>query len=208
MRPILVPLVRQAQPHSSGAACLASCLYYFGVWDGREAELYPTLDADETGKATKQELWTTGHFLGLKIACYKTDCTLGQLQTLQLQGFTIILPIQAWADHQPHDPGIHQSYDPIRLDDDLSDQEVYQGTHHDWEATWNCSHCVVLVSIESDHLVVMDPAIPGRYGSISKLEFVRRWHDIGDDGKTKEYHGALILKGEEAIDRHQLVTVR
>ena len=43
MSGIYVPLVRQSYDYSCGAASLASCLYYWGVWSGREPELYPLL---------------------------------------------------------------------------------------------------------------------------------------------------------------------
>lgn len=181
MQPILVPLVRQAYDYSCGAACLASCLYYWGVWDGRETELYPLLNTTHEGTKGNNILLVAKQY-GLKQVGYKTDMTVEQLKILAMQGFTIILNIQAWGT----------SY----------------SENQDWSQVWEDGHYVVLVAVQSDYVVLMDPAIPGQYGRMSINELRARWHDWSDDGTTQEYHTAILLKGEQPIDRQALIPIK
>ena len=172
--PILVPLVRQAYDYSCGAAALASCLYYWGVWDGREPELYPLLNTDTEGTSGVDIMQVALHF-GLDVI-YKKNLSLGDLKPYLDSGYTAILNIQAWGSFT---------------------------SETDFEEVWEDGHYIVLVNLINNDVVFMDPSIAGRYGLLSRGEFEARWHDWSDDGETKEYHTAILLKGDKPKDLTQ-----
>ncbi len=169
--PTYVPLVRQAYDYSCGAAALASCLYYWGVWDGREPELYPLLNTDSEGTSGVDIMHTAESF-GLEVI-YRRNIGLGDLKGYLDLGYTAILNIQAWGQYN---------------------------ASTDFSEVWEDGHYVVLVNLINNDVLVMDPSIPGQYGLLSRNDFEARWHDWSDDGETKEYHTAILLKGDKPID--------
>lgn len=171
---IKVPLVRQAYEYSCGAASLASCLYYWGVWNGREPELYPLLGTDCDGTSSYAIMDAAIGF-GLEVV-YKNDLTLNDLNKYLASGYTCILNMQAWGTY---------SYDT------------------DFGEVWDDGHYVVLVNLINEDIEIMDPSIAGRYGRLSKSNFEARWHDWSDDGSCKEYHTAILLRGNKAVDLTQ-----
>jgi len=174
----LVPLVRQAYDYSCGAAALASCLYYWGVWGGREPELYPLIGTTTDGTPGYGIISGAISF-GLQ-AIYKNNLTLNDLNKYLAEGYTAILNIQAWGDYGP---GV------------------------DFEEVWEDGHYVVLVNLINDDVILMDPSIAGRYGRLSRSNLEARWHDWSDDGLTREYHTAILLRGEKAIDVNGLFDI-
>lgn len=166
-----VPLVRQAYDYSCGAASLASCLYYWGVWTGREPELYPLLGTDEDGTSGCDIIQVAISF-GLQ-AVYKNGLILDDLRNYLDLGYTCILSVQAWGDY---------------------------GADTDFSEVWEDGHYIVLTNLINDDVEYMDPSVPGRYVRLSRNEFEARWHDWSDDGLTKEYHTAIMLKGDKAVD--------
>lgn len=174
----LVPLVRQAYDYSCGAAALASCLYYWGVWGGREPELYPWLQTTEYGTSGKDIIRVANGF-GLEVVYRNGLDLLGLREYLDL-GYTCILNIQAWGQY-----------------------DEPNGDLVDLEEVWEDGHYVVLTNLINDEVELMDPSVPGRYLRLSSSNFMARWHDWSDDGESKEYHTAIMLKGEKAIDLSQ-----
>lgn len=169
-----VPLVRQAYDYSCGAAALASCLYYWGIWTGREPELYPLLGTNEDGTSGCDIIRVANGF-GLSVV-YKNDLSLLELNQYLDLGYTCILNIQAWGDYGP--------------DTDFDD-------------VWEDGHYVVLTNLINDEVELMDPSVPGQYLRLSRGEFLARWHDWSDDGSAKEYHTAIMLLGQKAVDLSQ-----
>lgn len=172
--PTLVPLVRQAYEYSCGAAALASCLYYWGVWGGREPELYPLLNTDEEG-TSGCDIINVAQSFGLEVV-YRNKLTINDLKEYLQLGYTAILNIQAWGQY-----------------DDTTD----------FEEVWEDGHYVVLVNLINDDIIIMDPSIAGRYGRLSRDKFEARWHDWSDDGLTKEYHTAIFLRGQKVADLNE-----
>ncbi len=169
--PTYVPLVRQAYDYSCGAASLASCLYYWGVWTGREPELYPLLGTTCDGTLSAGIMKVAESF-GLEVV-YRSNLGLGDLRSYLDSGYTAILNIQAWGNYGP-------------------------GT--DFSEVWEDGHYVVLVNLINNDIIMMDPSVAGRYGIMCRDEFEARWHDWSDDGESKEYHTAILIRGDKAID--------
>lgn len=169
--PTYVPFVRQAYDYSCGAASLASCLYYWGVWGGREPELYGLLDTDCEGTSGRSIMEVASSF-GLEVV-YRNNLGIGDLAAFLARGYTAILNIQAWGNYN---------------------------SETDFEQVWEDGHYVVLVNLINNDILMMDPSVAGQYASMSINEFERRWHDWSDDGEVKEYHTAILLRGEKVVD--------
>lgn len=172
--PTYVPLVRQAYDYSCGAAALASCLYYWGIWSGRETELYSLLGTNIEGTSGSSIMRVAGDF-GLEVV-YRNNLGVGDLKAYVDAGYTAILNIQAWGQY----------------DSSTSFEEV-----------WEDGHYVVLVNLINNDIMMMDPSVAGQYAVMSRDEFESRWHDWSDDGETKEYHTAILLRGQKVIDLTQ-----
>ena len=172
--PTYVPLVRQAYDYSCGAASLASCLYYWGVWTGREPELYSLLDTDTEGTSGSSIMEVAKSF-GLEVV-YRNNLGIGDLAAYLARGYTAILNIQAWGQYD------HST---------------------DFEQVWEDGHYVVLVNLINNDILMMDPSVAGQYGIMSCEDFEARWHDWSDDGETKEYHTAILLRGQKVVDLTQ-----
>lgn len=166
-----VPLVRQAYDYSCGAAALASCLYYWGVWIGREPELYPLLNTTENGTSGCDIIRVANGF-GLSVVNRNDLDLLGLKEYLDL-GYTCILNIQAWGDYGPST---------------------------DFSRVWEDGHYIVLTNLINDEVEYMDPSVPGQYVRLSNSNFMARWHDWSDDGLCHEYHTAIMIKGDKAVD--------
>jgi predicted double-glycine peptidase len=167
----LVPLVRRAYDYSCGAASLASCLYYWGVWTGREPELYPLLKTNSEGTSGYKIMEVASNF-GLQVQL-RGDLSISDLRGILSEGWTVILNIQAWGNYT---------------------------TETNFSQVWEDGHYVVLVNVTDSDIQIMDPSIAGRYGLLSIGDFESRWHDWSDDGSCKEYHTAILLRGIQCID--------
>jgi predicted double-glycine peptidase len=170
--PTYVPLVRQAFDYSCGAAALASCLYYWGVFGGRETELYESLETTCEGTIGSSIMKVASSLFGLEVV-YKNNLGLGDLKSYLDMGYTAILNIQAWGQYD---------------------------SSTDFSQVWEDGHYVVLVNLINNDVLMMDPSVAGQYALLSRGEFEARWHDWSDDGESKEYHTAILLRGENPID--------
>jgi hypothetical protein len=112
---------------------------------------------------------------GLEVLYYN-NLEIGDLGAYLEAGYTCILNIQAWGN-----------YDSMT----------------DFEEVWEDGHYVVLVNLINDDVELMDPSIAGQYGRLSRKEFEARWHDWSDDGSSKEYHTAILLRGVKEVDLTQ-----
>ena len=172
--PTYTPLVRQANDFSCGAAALASCLYYWGVWDGRETELYQDLGTTCDG-TTGAGIISVAEKMGLQTR-YHNNLSLGDLRQILSEGWTAILNVQAWGKYGP--------------DTDFSE-------------VWDDGHYVVLANLTDSDIIVMDPSVAGRYAILSLVQFESRWHDWSDEGDYQEFHTAILLRGDEVADLTQ-----
>lgn len=179
MAPLNIPMVRQSYDYSCGAACVASLLYYWGVWEGREPELYEALGTTEQGTSGSGIMEVLVSY-GLEVS-YESGMTIERLRELSKEGYTVILNIQAWLD---------------RYEDIL-----------DWDMIWEDGHYVVLVGLKGDLVYMMDPGVAIRYGVMEVNEFEKRWHDWSDDGETQEYHCGIIVKGKNVLNTNELVKI-
>ena len=164
--PTYVPIVSQSFDYSCGSASLASCLVYWEVWFGVEADLHPSLGTCSTG-TSGAAIMRVARDLGLQVQ-YKTNLTMQDLDTMLAEGWTLILSIQAWGDY------------PF-------------GT--DFGSIWDDGHYVVLVNLINNHIQLMDPVLDGEYALMFGDDFEARWHDWSDDGSCREYHTAILLRG-------------
>jgi predicted double-glycine peptidase len=173
--PTYTPLVRQATHFSCGPAALASCLYYWGVWDGRESELYPLLGTTCYDGTSTASILRVAQDFGLS-AQYRSQLTIADLKNMMEAGWTCILSMRAWGQYS-------------------------QNTN--FGDIWEDGHYVVLANLTDSDIILMDPSVAGRYAIFSIAQFEARWHDWSDDGQTQEYHTALLLKGESVVDLSQ-----
>jgi len=173
---IYLPIVRQAYDYSCGAASLASCLYYWGVWDGREPELYDLLGTTDEG-TSGEGLIAGARNYGLT-AYSKSNMTLEELQGLTAEGYTVILSIQAWGSYTA----------------ETKMSEV-----------WDDGHYVVLVGIKNGLVYLMDPSVAGMYRVMGAGELLECWHDYNDQGDY-DYHAGIIIRGTKAVGcLHQVI---
>lgn len=168
------PLVRQANDFSCGAAALASCLYYWGVWDGRETELYHDLGTTCDG-TSGAGIMSVAERMGLQVQ-YRNKLTVDDLRVWMDKGWTAILNIQAWG----------------KYDETTNFGEV-----------WEDGHYVVLANLTNSDIIMMDPGVAGQYAIMSIEEFDQRWHDWSDEGDNQEFHTAILLKGDKVMDLAQ-----
>lgn len=163
---IYVPLVRQAYEYSCGAASLASCLYYWGKWDGREPELYNRCGTTDQGTASAGLIKVAKEY-GLRVS-YKSGLRVADLKRLVSEGKTVILSIQAWGD--------------------------YKKTTNMMDI-WEDGHYVVLVGFRGAEVMLMDPGLAGTYRVMPVSQLLECWHDWSDTGDSKEFNTGIILSG-------------
>jgi predicted double-glycine peptidase len=168
MNPIYVPLVRQAYEYSCGAASLASCLYYWNVWDGREPQLYPLCGTTYYGTSGKG-IVKVARQKGLK-AKIERKMSTRRLRQLVRQGKTVILSIQSWGEY---------SSKTNMLD------------------IWEDGHYVVLVDVKGRMVTLMDPAVAGSYRVMTIDELMACWHDYSDSGHRKEFYSGIVISGRK-----------
>jgi len=164
---VYVPLVRQAYDYSCGAACLASVLYYWGVWEGREPELYPLAGTTCDGTSGRGIIEVCKSF-DLDVS-NRSSLDLEDLAGLIVEGYTVILSIQAWGNY-PNDV--------------------------DMKEIWEDGHYVVLVGMDEERVYLMDPAVAGGYHSMTHRELLDCWHDYDDAGEH-DWHAGIIIRGQE-----------
>jgi predicted double-glycine peptidase len=166
-----VPLVRQANSYSCGAAALTSVLYYYRRFDGRETELYERLTTTEADGTHPASIVAVARQFGLT-AELREGVTVGDVRAAVERRDAVIVDLQAWTD----------------------------APHPRWRDEWEDGHYVVAVGIDATRLYVMDPSTPGAYAFVALSELPDRWHDYETlNGARREYHHmAIFFRGTGA----------
>lgn len=169
-----VPLVRQANSYSCGAAALLSILFYWRVHDGGESSLYARLDTTEKDGTEPVKLAEGARSFGLE-ARLQEGSSLDELRAALKRGETAILDLQAWRTEET--------------------KKI------PWDRDWDDGHYVVLVGLDGDYAYVMDPSSSGAYAYLPLDELALRWHDFEDrHGPRREYRRlAVFIKGKTPL---------
>ena len=160
-----VPIFRQSTDYSCGAASLLSVLYYWGVYDGTESDLFPLLGTTPAVGTSPQGIVKGAIRFGLK-ATLKTEVSFEEIAEALARKEPVILDYQAWAEPTPVS----------------------------WEKAWDDGHYGVAVDIDEKWVYLMDPVLGDRYGKIERAEFLTRWHDIDGENK-KLQRAAIFISG-------------
>ena len=173
---LAVPLFRQATPYSCGATVLQAVLAYWGVFDGKESELYGPLNTTEKDGTEPPAIVSVAKQYGLS-AELREHVEIGELRKAIARHDTVILNIQAWRDSNRRMP---------------------------WSETWEDGHYVVLVGMDDDNAYVMDPSTSASYAYLPLSELVSRWHDYENrHGVRREYHqAAIFIHGKKAATQY------
>jgi predicted double-glycine peptidase len=168
-----VPLVPQAYDYTCGPAALLSVLYYWGVYDGHETDLYKPLHTSKRNGTEPEKLAEGAKGFGLE-SDWRRDMTLDELRAALNEGYTAILDLQAWRDKNLEAP---------------------------WSAAWEDGHYVVLVALDAENAFFMDPSSHAGYGWMPITELLERWHDKDKLGghMTKFQHLAVLIRGREGL---------
>jgi predicted double-glycine peptidase len=99
------------------------------------------------------------------LADFRDRLTWEDLEAVNRRGDLSIVAIQAWGD----DPTAYRS-------------------------GWSDGHYVVVVGMDTEKIYFMDPFMIGGHASLTRTEFLSRWHDELGDG-TKSQHPGILFKG-------------
>lgn len=165
-----VPIVRQATNYSCGAAALLSVLYYWGVYDEPESDLYPLLKTSTQDGTDPREILPVAEKLGLT-GMMRLGVTLDELRAALRRGETPILDIQAWSGEEDTP----------------------------WPDTWEDGHFVVLVAMDRTYAYFMDPVVGTGYAYLRLDDLEARWHDYETTNGVvwKNVHLAIFLQGKK-----------
>lgn len=165
-----MPLVRQQQDYSCGPAAMSAVLQYFGVWKGREQELYKLLETSTIHGTLPENLALGARHFGLT-ATVEQLMTVEKLRALLAEGKTVILELQAW--REPAKP------------------------QKRWRDTWADGHYVVLIGMDAEFAYCMDPSTEGAYTYLPLRELIERWHDINevrqDPAKQRDLQLGVVI---------------
>jgi predicted double-glycine peptidase len=161
-----VPLVRQAVPHTCGAAALMSILFYYQRYDGGESALATRLGSTPEDGTHPASIVSVASAYGLR-ATLRQGVTVADLRAALERREPVIVDLQAWTD------------DP---------------SHVRWRDAWEDGHYVVAIGLDADRLYVMDPSTAGRYAFVPLSELLDRWHDYETvAGRRVEYRRMAIF---------------
>lgn len=179
---LAVPLVRQANSFSCGAAALMSVLYYYQRYDGREVALYERLGTTERDGTHPARIVAGARAFGLR-AELRQGVSVAALRAALARREPVIVNLQAWTD------------DP---------------RHVNWRDAWEDGHYVVAVGIDAARLYVMDPSTAGGYAYVPLAELPDRWHDYEEvDGHRVEYHRmAIFVSGPAPATEYPRAPIR
>jgi predicted double-glycine peptidase len=163
-----IPIVRQTESFSCGAAALTACLYYWQVFDGSEPEIQSACDTTKTKGTVPNNIVKVAKKYGLK-AKLVLGYDFEKLEDLinKESHITVILNYQAWSENGKKE----------------------------YSKDFKNGHYGVLVDIDDSDIILMDPSIPDSYGKLSIADFKSRWHDKTADGQ-KVKHLAIIISGD------------
>ncbi|MCC7440604.1 MAG: C39 family peptidase [Bdellovibrionales bacterium] len=176
-----LPLVRQANTWSCGAAALMSVLMYFVKFDGPETRLYPALGTNPDEGTHPLKIVEGARRYGLS-AQLRQGLTLEDLEAALRRGSAVILDIQAWTETP----------------------EVA------WEELWDDGHYVVLAGMDAGNVHVMDPSVAGGYAYIPRDELPRRWHDyeVVNGEKVVYRNMGIEIRGQSPAPAYPFPPIR
>lgn len=165
-----IPDVRQSTGYTCGASALQAVLAYWGTAE-REDRLAARLHSTPEAGTHPLDIVRVAREFGLT-ADLREGLELSDLEAALAVGTTVIVDLQAWRDRA-----------------DLP-----------WTETWDDGHYMVLLGMDGENLYFEDPSLLGSRGTISRSEFVDRWHDYeGDpplDPTDRKYvRMAIFLRG-------------
>ncbi len=169
-----LPLVRQETGYSCGAASLSSVLRLFTEWRGDERRLHRELGTNSATGTEPERLVAAARRRGLQ-AELRTGLTVRELRSAVKRGQAVILELQAW----PETPG-----GPL-------------------EQRWDAGHYVVLKSVGTRYLYLMDPwwgegsgARRPRVTYLPIEELLGRWHAINarDTGGRRDRQLGVVIE--------------
>jgi predicted double-glycine peptidase len=161
-----VPIIRQCYAWTCGSACVASALYYYDVWAGREPELYSKLETNEEDGTSGYKIIEVIEEFGLK-ARSASGMDFEQLRGHLERKEIVILSLQS---------------------PDVVNEEI------DWENLWESGHYSILAGLDDEWIWLMDPELPAKYRVLKRLDFEKRWHEYSDDGEYEWHSGIIICK--------------
>jgi predicted double-glycine peptidase len=142
------------------------------VYDGPESFIQKVCKTTPEDGTSRDNIAKVARLYGLKVIQLLGTNTKSLALFLN-QGYTVILNYQAWAD---------------------------QPKNHDYTNDYENGHYGVLVDMDSQNMVIMDPSIGTGYGVISVTDFVKRWHDL--DNGVKEDGIAIVITGKQSITQY------
>ena len=167
------PLSLQEEHYSCGPAALRSVLQYFGVFDGREQELYKLLETSPEQGTLPEKLAEGARHFGLS-GTTEMPMNPERLRSHLAAGNLVILELQAWRD---------------------DDRTVIA-----WERDWDDGHYVVLIAMDAEYAYFMDPSTGDAYTYMPLGELHDRWHDINevrkDPKEQRDFHLGVIISGK------------
>jgi predicted double-glycine peptidase len=161
-----VPIVRQEEDYSCGPAALRAILQYYGLFSGREQQLYKLLDTSTEQGTLPENIALGARRFGLS-ATIEQWMTIDRLRSLNSAGKLVILELQAWRDDdRPTSP---------------------------WRDTWDDGHYVVLIGLDAEFAYFMDPSTGDAYTYLPLGELLERWHDYNPIRKDPREHRDIQL---------------
>jgi|AGTN01.3.fsa_nt_gi ABC-type bacteriocin/lantibiotic exporters, contain an N-terminal double-glycine peptidase domain len=164
---IPLPLVRQPDDFSCGAAAALSISSYYGFGPTDLEDVVKACKTNEQHGTYYGDLPPYFRSLGLAPEVVQ-GLGIARLKRLIYRRIPVMLSIQAWAD----DPAVYD--DPDSNDD---------------------GHWVNACGYDRGNIYVMDPSIWGRYGHISNADLLKRWHENeGSVNFELSHQLAIIVK--------------
>lgn len=164
-----LPDLSQHEPWSCGAAALFAVASYFGAGPESEREWIDLLGTNEEG-TTPQAIIRVAAELGLDVHAMQ-GMTLNDLEDELKAGRPVLVTIQAYSS----------------------------GGEQEEESGNDSGHWCVVVGMDLERVYVEDPELHGERGELPLEQFVRRWHDVGADGKPYVRYGISFWRAEEIV---------
>lgn len=163
-----LPIVRQSNEYTCGAASLLCALHYLTDYSGTESQLSRKLKIKPRTGTQAAKIIQIARQHGLE-ADLSLETTIKQLKE-SLESRVVILNFQAW--------------------------RYTKDRHTSWAKLYKYGHYAVMQKIDSRNIYLMDPWL-FTYGRLSLTEFMERWHSHWQNPKTqknvKVNHLAIFL---------------
>lgn len=170
------PEFRQVFNYDCDVTALQQILIYYGI-EKREEELIELLKPNKTHGTKISKVIEISKYFGLEAEVLK-NTTIEKVKSLIDEGIPPLLLVQSWRD--------------------------YSTDNLDWRKDYNDGHTVIAIGYNDFCIFFEDPASVNRtYLTYEELE--KRWHDIGDDNKTKIHKVAIVIRGEKKYNSKNII---